>query len=71
MKETRQMETNDSEIPRVVRGAANRLETDYISLALSCFVFPFVFLPFSHLFPPCFLLCNGNTSKTAQPLDVH
>lgn len=35
MKGGRQMETNDSGIPRVVRGAANRLETDYISLALS------------------------------------
>lgn len=29
------METNDSGLPRVVRGAANRLEADYISFFLS------------------------------------
>lgn len=69
MKRGRQMETNDSGIPRVVRGAANRLETDYISLALAFFVFPFVSLPLSCQFSPCFKLiwCNGNTSKKSLP----
>lgn len=69
MKRGRQMETNDSVIPRVVRGAANRLETDYISLALSFFVFPFVSLPLSCSFSLCFKLiwCNGNTSQSSLP----
>lgn len=38
MKGGRQMETNDSGLPRVVRGAANRLDTDYISLSVSPFL---------------------------------
>lgn len=43
MKGGRQMETNDSGLPWVVRGADNRLEADYISLA-STLHLPAVFL---------------------------
>lgn len=32
MKGGQQMETNDSKLPGVVRGTANRLETDYMLL---------------------------------------
>lgn len=47
------METNDSELPGVVRGAAYRLETDYIFGAASlCLSPPLSFSRFT---------CNGNT----------
>lgn len=54
------METNDSEFPGVVGGAAYRLETDYIFLAASlCPSPPLSFSSFS---------CNGNTSKENYPM---
>lgn len=70
------METNDSGIPRVVRGAANRLETDYISLALSLCL-PFCLSP-SHA-PILSLYSNSfdvmetfqKEAYLAEPLDVH
>lgn len=55
------METNDSELPGVVGGAAYRLETDYIFLAASlCPSPPLSFSSFS---------CNGNTSEENYPAE--
>lgn len=70
------METNDSGIPRVVRGAANRLETDYISLTLSLCL-PFLSrslyhaysLPLSNSFDVMETL--QKEAYLAEPLDVH
>lgn len=67
MKGGRQMETNDSGLPRVVRGAANRLETDYISLALSLRL-PFS-LPLLNSFDVMETFQEDN--YLAEPLDVH
>lgn len=53
------METNDSRIPGVVRGAANRLDTDYISLAPSFFVFPL-----------CFSLSHARSLSVSNSFDV-
>lgn len=61
------METNDSGLPRVVRGAANRLETDYISLALSLRL-PFS-LPLLNSFDVMETFQEDN--YLAEPLDVH
>lgn len=55
MNRGRQMETNDSGIPGVVRGAANRWETDYISLTLSSLCFPPSLVPVLSLFQTHFM----------------
>lgn len=57
----RQMETNGSELPGVVGGAAYRLETDYIFLAACLCLSPP--LSFSSFFG------NGNTSKENNPAE--
>ncbi len=69
------METNDSGIPRVVRGAANRLETDYISLAFSLFL-PFCLsrflMPISSLFQTHLIMETlQKEAYFVESLDVH
>lgn len=71
------METNDSGLPRVVRGAANRLQTDYISLGLSLSLTLLLslshscgyFLPFSNSFDVMETLQKD--TYLAEPLAVH